>query len=104
MKNPRSPWLVAAFSLGLAACGGGSSTLTPAPAPVTPVAPAPAPPAAVAGTVVTPAQMNSEDLNTIFFRAREGDTITLPAGKYVFNRTLKLSVNNVTVLGAGNGS
>jgi parallel beta-helix repeat protein len=48
--------------------------------------------------------MNSEDLNTIFFRAREGDTITLPAGKYLFNRTLKLSVNKVTILGAGNGS
>lgn len=104
MKNPRTPWLVAALALGLAACGGGSSTLTPAPTPAAPPAPAPAQPATVAGTVVTAAQMNSEDLNTIFFRAREGDTITLPAGKYVFNRTLKLSVNNVTVLGAGNGS
>lgn len=104
MKNPYKPCRVAALSLLLAACGGGSSTLTPAPTPPVVAAPTPAPAPPVAGTVVTPAQMNSEDLNTIFFRAREGDTITLPPGKYQFNRTLKISVNNVTLLGAGNGS
>ncbi|MBW8893625.1 MAG: hypothetical protein JF617_16495 [Burkholderiales bacterium] len=50
------------------------------------------------------AKMNDEDLNTILFQAREGDTITLPAGRYVFNRSLKLSVNKLTIVGAGNGS
>lgn len=75
--------------LGLCGCGGSSSGDEAS---------------AVAGTVVTPAKMNDEDLNMILFQAREGDTITLPAGKYLFNRSLKLSVNNVTLLGAGDGS
>ncbi|MEP6501909.1 MAG: parallel beta-helix domain-containing protein [Betaproteobacteria bacterium] len=82
--------LTAFLSLGLTACGGDGS--------------GPDDPPSVPGTTVTAARMNDEDLNTIFFLAHEGDTITLPAGHYVFNRSLKLSVNRLTIVGAGDGS
>ena len=81
--------LIASLSLGLTACGGGSG---PDVAPSLP------------GTTVAAAKMNDEDLSTILFQAHEGDTITLPAGRYVFNRSLKLSVNRLTIVGAGDGS
>jgi parallel beta-helix repeat protein len=71
--------------VGLAGCGGSDQP-------------------ALAGTVVSAAQMNDSDLNTILFQAKPGDTITLPAGKYSFSHTLKLSTDDVTIVGAGNGS
>ena len=54
--------------LALAGCGSSSDSVVTA-----------------AGTVVTAEQMNTEDLNTILFQAKVGDTITLPAGKYTMN-------------------
>jgi parallel beta-helix repeat protein len=83
-------------ALILAACGGGDD------APVAPVAPT-AP--VVQGTVVTAAQMNDIDLNAIFAAAKEGDTVTLPPGKYSFKGPLQITnKKKITVLGAGNGT
>ncbi|CAN5389729.1 hypothetical protein BH10PSE17_BH10PSE17_09180 [soil metagenome] len=84
--------------LVVSGCGGGGGSSDDDAAPAAPVVPA------IPGTVVTPAKMNDQDLNTILFQARAGDTITLPAGKYVFKRSLKLTVDNVTVVGVGNGT
>jgi parallel beta-helix repeat protein len=73
----------------ISACGGGSDgSSTPA----------------VPGTVVTAAQMTDDQLNTILFKAKPGDTITLPAGKYTLNGPLMLNIDNVTIEGAGNGN
>ncbi len=87
MHNIRHLTLAIVVAFGLTACGGSGSS--------DPV---------VQGTVVTTAQMNDSDLNTIFFKAKEGDTITLPPGKFTIKHTLKLSVNNITLVGAGNGT
>jgi parallel beta-helix repeat protein len=83
-------WMMPALlaSALLAACGDGSD----------------GGPTAVPGTVVTAAQMTDDQLNTILFKAKPGDTITLPAGKYTLNGPLMLSIDNVTLTGAGNGS
>ncbi|MBE2262410.1 MAG: right-handed parallel beta-helix repeat-containing protein [Burkholderiaceae bacterium] len=94
MQAFRPLLLATLISAGLAGCGGGGDS----PAPSTPAAPV------VQGTVVKPSQMNAEDLNTIFFQARPGDTITLPAGKYTINKHLALTVDNVTIVGGGNGN
>lgn len=61
-------------------------------------------PATVVGTVVTPAQMNTEDLNTILFQVKKGDIITLPAGKYAMNGPLIMNIDGVTIVGGGNGN
>ena len=90
MNLLRSIVLPGLCALALAGCGGSSDSSPP--------------PAAVPGTVVTVAQMNTEDLNTILFQAKVGDTITLPAGKYTMNGPLMLNVDNVTIAGAGNGT
>ena len=93
----------------LAACGGGEDTIVYVPVetpgvPTAPVAPT-APVVPVQGTVVTAAQMNDIELNAIFQAAKEGDTITLPAGKYSFKGPLQITnKKNITVLGAGNGT
>ena len=84
-------------AMTLVACGGSDSDTPAAPA-------APAEPV-VQGTVVTAAQMNDIDLNAIFQAAKEGDTITLPAGKYSFKGPLQITnKKRITVLGAGNGT
>lgn len=87
MNLLRSTSLIGLCALALAGCGGGSDS-----------------PAPVQGTVVTAAQMNTEDLNTILFQAKAGDTITLPAGKYTMDGPLIMNVDNVTITGGGNGT
>ena len=58
----------------------------------------------IAGTVVTPAKMNDLDLNAILLAAKDGDTITLPAGKYAMLGPLQISgKKNITLVGTGNG-
>jgi parallel beta-helix repeat protein len=80
----------------LAACGGGDTVVY---VPTEPTAPV------VQGTVVTAAQMNDTDLNAIFAAAKEGDTVTLPPGKYSFKGPLQITnKKKITVLGAGNGT
>jgi len=78
----------------LSGCGdGGDATQTPPP-------PAPAP-----GTTVTAAQMNDTDLNAILAAANDGDTITLPAGKFAMLGPLQITAKkNLTVVGQGNGT
>ena len=87
MNLLRSAFLTGLVAFALAGCGGGSDDT-----------------AALPGTAVTPAQMNTEDLNTILFQARPGDTITLPAGKYTLDGPLIMNVDNVTITGGGNGT
>lgn len=87
MNLLRSTFLTGLVAFALAGCGGSSDDT-----------------AALPGTVVTPAQMNTEDLNTILFQARPGDTITLPAGKYTLDGPLIMNVDNVTITGGGNGT
>ena len=58
----------------------------------------------VPGTVVTAAQMTDSALNTILFQTRPGDTVTLPPGKFTFNGPLTLTTDNVSIVGAGNGT
>ncbi len=83
-------------ALILAACGGDDTIVY---VPTEPTAPV------VQGTVVTAAQMNDIDLNAIFQAAKEGDTITMPAGKYSFKGPLQITnKKRITVLGAGNGT
>ena len=83
-------------ALILAACGGGDTVVY---VPTEPTAPV------VQGTVVTAAQMNDTDLNAIFAAAKEGDTVTLPPGKYSFKGPLQITnKKKITVLGAGNGT
>ncbi len=82
--------------LSLVSCGG-NDTPAPGPSSTTPTTPS-------AIRVVTPAEMNDEDLSTILFQARAGQTIALPSGRYVFKKPLKLNVNKITVEGQGNGS
>jgi parallel beta-helix repeat protein len=43
----------------------------------------------------------SEQILEQFIDAKDGSTITLPAGRFEFNTTLSISANNVTVKGAG---
>ena len=82
-------------ALILAACGGGDTVYVPVVPPVQ----------VVQGTAVTPEQMNDADLNKIFQDAKEGDTITLPAGKYSFKGPLQITnKKRITILGAGNGT
>jgi len=58
----------------------------------------------VAGTIVTAAKMNDLDLNAILLAAKDGDTITMPAGRFTMLGPLQLSgKKNITMLGAGNG-
>ena len=84
--------LVAAIAL--TACGGGDYS-----APVAPTVPV------VQGTVVTAAQMNDIDLNTTLQGAKDGDTVTLPAGKFNFKGPLQITnKKSLTLLGAGNGT
>jgi parallel beta-helix repeat protein len=79
----------------LAGCGGGSGS-SDAPSP-----PPPPPP----GTTVTAAQMNDIDLNAILAAAKDGDTITMPVGKYTLKAPLQItSKKNLTLAGQGNGS
>jgi parallel beta-helix repeat protein len=79
----------------LAGCGG-SDDATPTPPP-----PPPPPP----GVVVTAAQMNDIDLNAILAAAHDGDTITMPAGKYAMRGPLTISgKKNFTLVGQGNGT
>ena len=74
----------------LAGCGGGGDSDS------TPSAP---------GTVVTKAQMNDLDLNAILLAAKDGDTITMPAGKYTMRGPLQITgKKNLTLVGAGNGT
>ncbi|GAA5175699.1 hypothetical protein GCM10025771_08570 [Niveibacterium umoris] len=57
------------------------------------------------GTVVTAAKMNDIDLNAILLAAKDGDTITLPPGKYSMMGPLQLSAkNNITIVGGGMGT
>lgn len=57
------------------------------------------------GTIVTAAKMNDIDLNAILLAAKDGDTITLPAGKYALMGPLQVSgKNNLTIVGGGMGS
>jgi parallel beta-helix repeat protein len=56
------------------------------------------------GTVVTVAQMNDLDLNAILLAAHDGDTVTMPAGKYTMKGPLQITgKNNIALVGAGNG-
>jgi parallel beta-helix repeat protein len=87
MKQLRSTLSTVLLAITLAGCGGSSDSTAP-----------------VQGTVVTVAQMNTEDLNTILFQAKSGDTITLPAGKYTLDGPLIMNVDNVTIAGGGNGA
>ncbi|WP_269532102.1 parallel beta-helix domain-containing protein [Chitinimonas sp. BJYL2] len=43
----------------------------------------------------------SEQIMEQFIDAKDGDTITLPAGKFEFTQTLSVSANNLTIRGAG---
>jgi parallel beta-helix repeat protein len=57
------------------------------------------------GTVVTTAQMNDLDLNSILLAAKDGDTITMPAGKYPMMGPLQITgKNNISLVGQGNGT
>jgi parallel beta-helix repeat protein len=87
MNLLRSTLLAGLVAFSLAGCGGSSDD-----------------PATLPGTVVAPAQMNTEELNTILFQAKAGDTITLPAGKYTLDGPLIMNVDNVTITGGGNGT
>lgn len=92
--NPARLFAVTTLAIAvLAGCGGGSDdkggSTTPPPAP---------------GTVVTAAQMNDLELNAILLAAKDGDTITLPAGKYTMLGPLQITgKKNITIVGAGNG-
>jgi len=90
--NPARLFAVTTLALAvLAGCGGGSDDSTTTPPPV-------------AGTVVTVAQMNDLDLNAILLAAKDGDTITLPAGKFTMRGPLQIAdKKNITIVGAGNG-
>jgi len=78
----------------LAGCGDGDD------ATATPTPPSPPP-----GTAVTAAQMNDIDLNAILAAAKDGDTITLPAGKFPMKGPLQITEkNNLTIVGQGNGT
>lgn len=92
MRLLRSMLPVLLSAAVLVACGGSDGGSTSAPV------------ATVPGTVVTAAQMTDDQLNTILFKAKPGDTITLPAGKYTLNGPLMLNIDNVTIVGAGNGN
>lgn len=85
MRIIRLMSLAVLLASALAGCGGGN-----------PLA---------AGTSVSVAQMNDIDLNTILLAAKDGDTITMPAGKYVMRGPLQISnTKNLTLIGAGNGT
>ena len=92
MKLFRAPLTALAAAALIAACGGDGVDVS---TPTTPV---------VAGTVVTAAQMTDAQINAILFKAKPGDTIRLPAGKYTLNGPLMLNIDNVTIEGAGNGN
>jgi len=63
------------------------------------------PPVAAQGTVVTAEQMKDTDLNAILAAAKDGDTITLPAGKFAMLGPLQISAKkNLTIVGQGNGT
>ncbi len=49
----------------------------------------------------TPIAMNEEQLMTRLLEAQPGDVIEIPEGKYNFDRSLSLTVDNVTLRGAG---
>jgi len=57
--------------------------------------------ACLLATANAPALTPSEQILEQFIDAKDGSTITLPAGRYEFNTTLSISANNVTVKGAG---
>jgi len=72
----------------LAGCGGGGDDDAPA----------------KAGTAVPVADMNDLKLNAILLAAKDGDTISLPAGKFEMLGPLQLTgKKNITLVGTGNG-
>ncbi|MFZ6750861.1 parallel beta-helix domain-containing protein [Undibacterium sp. Ren11W] len=86
---------LSAAVLTLASCGGSDSPVASAPVVAAPVA---------IEVVVTAAQMNDNDMSNILFRLKEGSTLTLPAGKFHFDRPLIMNTSGVTIIGKGSGS
>lgn len=59
----------------------------------------------IAGTEVAAAKMNDIDLNVILQAAKDGDTITMPAGKFTMRGPLQITnKKSLTLVGAGNGT
>lgn len=87
--NPARLFAVTLLSLAvLAGCGGGDDDDAPA----------------AQGTAIKAAQMNDLDINAILLAAKDGDTITMPAGKYTMYGPLQITgKKNLTLVGAGNG-
>jgi parallel beta-helix repeat protein len=83
MRNIRFLSLTVLLAATLAGCGGGIT----------------------GPAVVDAAKMNDLDLNAILSAAKDGDTITMPAGKFVMRGPLQIAgKKNLTLVGAGNGT
>lgn len=86
MRNIRLSGLAMLLAASLVGCGGGGKD-------------------PVAGTTVAAAKMNDIDLNAILQAAKDGDTITMPAGKFTMRGPLQIAnKKNLTLVGAGNGT
>lgn len=96
-------WIsVLALSVLLAACGGddddGTATATVEPTATTAPEPEPEPePTATA----EPAVVDETSIQEALLDAQPGDVIEIPAGTYEFDRGLSLTVDGVTIRGAG---
>ncbi|MEZ4404217.1 MAG: parallel beta-helix domain-containing protein [Kofleriaceae bacterium] len=84
------PWLVLLVPLATAACGddGDNNPCSRTSGPCTAI----------------PVGATTEAIQTAFINAQPGDTIGFGAGTYVIDRDLSLTVDNVTLAGAGSGS
>lgn len=87
MRTIRILGLAVLLAATLAGCGGSGN------------------PVASSSNVVPTAKMNDLDLNAILAAAKDGDTITMPAGKFTMRGPLQIAnKKNLTLVGAGNGT
>ena len=98
-------WISAlALSVLLAACGGddddGTATATVEPTATTAPAPEPTEPPEPTATP-EPAIVDETSIQEALLDAEPGDVIEIPAGRFEFDRGLSLTVDGVTIRGAG---
>ena len=101
----KTPWfLLLALLVFAAACGGdddeGTATATVEPTATTAPEPEPEPEPEPTATP-EPAVVDETSIQEALLDAQPGDVIEIPAGTYSFDRSLSLTVDGVTIRGAG---